>query len=198
MTTIADLPDFNKTHKRQRGYKPCPPEAIAKYRGRLPDLLVDTWAAAGFQDFSDGFLWSVNPDEFRDVVAGFVHDDQLENVDVMFRTGLGSLILAHKGKLFHFSAITMATLALPDSLEIVLDLYFSERMSLNDIFFLNLYKKGLKRLGPPAEDEVYALVPAPAIGGEIVADHLQKANLRVYLDYLSQLGPENIPSISTE
>lgn len=41
MTTLADSTDFSKAHRRQRTYKACPPELIAKYRGRLPDVLVN-------------------------------------------------------------------------------------------------------------------------------------------------------------
>ncbi|OFA06902.1 GAD-like domain-containing protein [Duganella sp. HH101] len=187
MTTITDLPAFSKAHKRQRSYQPCPAETIAKYRGRLPDVLVDSWQEHGFQEFSDGFLWTVNPDDYRDVIANFVHGYQIDDLDVILRTGLGDMIVSHKGKLFYFSVVTMVSMPLPDSLEPVLGLHLSQPALVNGIFFLSMYKKALKRLGPPAEDEVYALVPAPAIGGEVAADHLQKAKLRVYLDYLAQL-----------
>jgi hypothetical protein len=188
MTTLADSTDFSKVHKKQRTYQVCPPALIAKYRGRLPDVLVNTWEASGFQSFSDGFLWTVNPDALRDVAAEFKNQFETEHIDVMFRTAFGDLIVSHKGKLYHLSAVTMLSDALPDRLESVLDLHFGQKMFLDSIFFFNLFKKGLKRLGAPEEDEVYALVPAPAIGGEITADHLQKAKLRVYLNYLAQLS----------
>lgn len=187
MTTLADSTDFSKAHKRQRTYKACPPELIAKYRGRLPDVLVNTWEASGFQEFSDGFLWTVNPDELRDVAADFPNNFQTEFIDVIFRTAFGDLIVSHKGKLYHLSAVTMRSDSLPDRLEHVLALHFGQKRFLDAIFFLNMFKKGLKRLGAPAEDEVYALVPAPAMGGDITADNLEKAKLRVYLNFLAQL-----------
>ncbi|RKH05773.1 DUF1851 domain-containing protein [Corallococcus sp. CA053C] len=185
MTTLADSKDFSKAHQRQRTYKACPPELIAKYRGRLPDVLVNTWEVSGFQEFSDGFLWTVNPDELRDVAADFASTFQTEFIDVIFRTAFGDLIVSHKGKLYHLSVVTMLSDSLPDRLEAVLDLHFGQKVFLNSIFFLNMFKKGLKRLGAPTEDEVYALVPAPAMGGDITADNLQKAKLRVYLNYLA-------------
>ena len=187
MTTFADSLEFSKAHQRQRTYKACPPELIAKYRGRLPDVLVNTWEASGFQEFSDGFLWTVNPDELRDVAADFANNFQTEFIDVIFRTAFGDLITSHKGKLYHLSVVTMLGDSLPDRLEHVLELHFAQKRFLNSIFFMNMFKKGLKRLGAPAEDEVYALVPAPAMGGSIAAENLQKAKLRVYLNYLAQL-----------
>ncbi|MCP3140512.1 GAD-like domain-containing protein [Pyxidicoccus xibeiensis] len=187
MKTIADSQDFAKAHKRQRTYKDCPPELVEKYRGRLPDVLLDTWAASGFQEFSNGFLWTVNPDEFRDVVEDFVPQSQAESADVIFRTAFGDLVTSYKGKLYHFSAVTMRSDDLPGPLGRIMDLYFGQKRFLDAIFFFSMFKKALKRLGAPAEDEVYALVPARAMGGEIAAENLEKANLRVYLNYLSQL-----------
>lgn len=187
MKTLADFPEFSKAHKKQRTYQNCAPALAAKYRGRLPDVLVNTWEASGFQSFSGGFLWTVNPDDLRDTAADFKNNFEIELIDVIFRTGLGDLIVAHKAKLYHLSAVTMRSSSLPDPLESIIDLYFGQKMLLDSIFFMNLFKKGLKRLGEPAEDEVYALVPAPAIGGDIAADNLQKAKLQVYLNYLAQL-----------
>ena len=148
MTTIADQDDFNKAHKRQRTYKACPPELIEKYRGRLPDLLVDTWVAFGFQNFSDGFLWSVNPDEFRELISNFLYDFQGDRVDVMFRTAFGDMLISYKGKLINFSAATMRHSNLPDSLEAVLGLHLGQPTFLDSIFFFDLFKKALKKLGP--------------------------------------------------
>jgi hypothetical protein len=116
-----------------------------------------------------------------------VFGNQVDDAGVIFRTALGDMVVSHKGKLFHFSAVTMQSDKLTDNLAIVLRLYFGVKQPLNDLFFFNMYKKALKRLGPPAEDEVYALVPAPAAGGKITADHLEKAKLRVHLNYLAQL-----------
>lgn len=187
MTTIADQQGFNKAHKRQRQYKACPPDLIDKYRGRLPDLLIDTWAAFGFQEFSDGFLWSVNPDEFRDIVRDFLYDFQVELVDVIFRTAFGDMIISYQGKLIHFSAVMMRHDTLPDNLGAVLELHLALPQSLKAIFFFDLFKKALKKLGAPSEDEVYAFAPAPMLGGDISVDNLSKGNLRTYLHFLSQL-----------
>lgn len=187
MNTIVDLPFFGKAHKKHASYRPCPPELISKYRGRLPDLLVDSWASHGFQNFSDGFLWSVDPDQYRPLAAGFVHAEQLDDIDVMFRTAFGDMLISHLGRMFHFSALTMESDDVPNVLEALLEYGLSQPSALNSLYFFKLYKQALKRLGPLAEDEVYALVPARPLGGEIALDNLEKANLAVYLDILSQL-----------
>lgn len=107
MMTIQHLADFSRAHGQSHTYKPCPPTVIEKYQPLLPEILTDTWREAGFQVFSGGFLWSVNPDEFRDIIADFLHDYQIQDVHVMFRTAFGDMILSYKGKFYHFSVVTM-------------------------------------------------------------------------------------------
>jgi len=189
MTSIVDLPYFGKAHSKKHTYKECPPEVVQKYRGRLPDILIETWTAFGFQEFSNGFLWSVNPDEFRDVIADFLYSDQIDLANVVFRSGLGDMIVSYEGSLVHFSAVTMRHAKMAGTLESILEMDLSHPQSLSSIFFYNMYKSALKKLGKPSEDEMFGLVPAPAIGGEIRADNLQKVNLRIYMNYLAQLQP---------
>lgn len=187
MTIIADIPEFKNVHKKASTYKACPPDVVQKYRGVLPDLLTDTWQAAGFQSFSNGFLWSVNPDEYRAVISDFLYDFQIEDVHVAFRTAFGDMILWFQGQFYHFSAVTLRHGAMTGTLELILEMYLGRRRSLNDIFFFDLFRKAYKRLGPPTEEEVYGFFPAVPLGGEIAAENLQKVNLRAHLAFLSEL-----------
>ena len=190
MKTLRDILAFNKLHKNARTYMECPEEVIVKYEGVLPSIITNSWKIYGFEEMSSGFLWTVNPDEYREYVASFVYPEQLPDVNVIMRTGLGCMILQYRNKFVHFSAVTMRHNALDRPFELVLDLDLGERQFLNSIFFFDLFEKALKRLGPISEEEVYGLVPAPALGGTLDAEHLQKMNLASYLDYLAELQPE--------
>ncbi|HEV7994558.1 MAG TPA: GAD-like domain-containing protein [Gemmatimonadaceae bacterium] len=186
MTSLADLPQFTKVHKKVRSYQPCPPELVQKYRGRLPEILVETWERFGFQEFSDGFLWSVNPDEFRDVISEFLYDYQSEFVDVVFRTAMGDMIIAYKGELVHFSAVTMRHGRMTGSLESVLEMDLGQPQFLKSIFFFDLFKIARKKLGSLSPDEMYGLVPPVSLGGEITPENLQKVDLRRHLHDLAR------------
>lgn len=186
MMTLAQLTDFNKVHKKAGTYKRCPPEVIERYQGILPEILTATWKESGFQVFSEGFLWSVNPDEFRDVVAGFVHEYQIEDVHVIFRTAFGDMILSYRNKFYHFCAVTMNHGELMGSLNAILEVHLAEIEFLNSVFFFDLFKKAKKKLGEISEDEVYGFFPAIQAGGDLVVENLRIVNLLSHLHLLAQ------------
>jgi hypothetical protein len=66
--TLRDLPDFAKAHKRFVTYRACPPATVERYRGLVRDIITSSWAKHGFEEIGNGFLWTVDPDDDRDVV----------------------------------------------------------------------------------------------------------------------------------
>ncbi|MDD1605667.1 MAG: DUF1851 domain-containing protein [Methylococcaceae bacterium] len=187
MTTIAQLTCFNEFHKNVSTYKICPSEVIEKYSGILPELLIATWKETGFQNFSNGFLWSVNPDEYRNIISDFLHDYQIDDVHVIFRTAFGDMILFYKGIFYHFCIVTMRHSKLTGTLDAILEMDMAQKYFLDSIFFFNLFKKAKKNLGELTEDEVYGFFPALPLGSAILVENLQKVNLCAHLHFLSQL-----------
>jgi hypothetical protein len=188
MKTLSDLSDFSRTHKDVRTYEPAPPELVEQYANVLPDILINTWKESGFQSFSRGFLWTVNPNEYRDIIAEFVYEYQVNDLNVVFRTAFGDMIFAYRKKLYHFSAVTMRHSELTGALEAVLEIHLAEREFLNSIFFFNLFKQAMKKLGEVSVDEVYGFFPVLPLGGELDIDNVRKVNLRAHLHLLSQTG----------
>jgi len=45
-----------------------PPEAIEKWRGKLPELLLTYWQEVGWCCYANGLFWIVNPDDYEDLV----------------------------------------------------------------------------------------------------------------------------------
>jgi hypothetical protein len=191
--TISELPHFGALHRVKKAYAECPPEVLAKYRGIVPKILANTWEQFGFQEFSNGFLWSVNPDAFRAVVSGFVYPDQLEESHVLFRTGFGDLIISYKGKLFHFSAVTLIHAELSGTLEQVLEMDLGQREFANSIFFLTQFNGARKKLGSPTESEVYGASLGVPLRGVFNIDMLRKLNLREHLRLLSLIAKPKAP-----
>ena len=184
--TINNLPHFSKLHKAET-YNSCPQELADKYRTVLPEIIIDSWEQFGFQKFSNGFLWTVNPDEFREIAGDFLHEYQIPEVHVLFRTGFGDLILLYKSKMFHLSALTLKHGQLAGTIELVLELHFGQRETANAVFFFKEFKDARKRLGDITEEEAYSPVPVIPLGGTFDVANMQKVNLQAHLHFLSQL-----------
>jgi hypothetical protein len=183
---ITELSHFSAICKPWKTYEACPTEVVEKYAGVLPEILINTWRDDGFQQFSNGFLWSVNPDEYRDVVADFIYEPQRPDAHVLFRTAFGDLIFQYKSKMFHLSAVTLRHGELGGALDLVLEVHLGQRDFANSIFFLKEFRAARKALGDLTSEEVYGLVPAAPLGGTLDIQNMQKVNLKAHLHFLSQ------------
>jgi hypothetical protein len=55
-----------------------------------------------------------------------------------------------------------------------------------------MFKPALRKLGQLKHDEMYGLVPALALGGEVSLDHLQKVKAVEHLVILAQFAPLDV------
>lgn len=72
------------------------PETIEKWRGKLPDQLLTYWHGEGWCSYADGLFWTVDPDEYEDLVDEWLEDSPLAQIDVFHviaRTAFGTLYL---------------------------------------------------------------------------------------------------------
>lgn len=185
--TIFDIGDFSKIHKKYTSHAPFSSELISKYENKVPEKLMNSWKEFGLTSFSDGFLWLVFPDDYRDVISNFIYPEQVPEAHVFMRTGFGDIIFLYKNKIFKISAVTLQTIELGGYFDAVIDLNLCTRRSLNLVFFFDLYKKAFKSLGSLDSDEVYGFFPHPSIGGAIDVNTLKKVKLVPYLSMISQV-----------
>jgi len=78
------------------GCRPVSEETFNKYRGKLPDKLLEYWREFGFCGCGEGRLWMVDPAAFEDVVEAWLEDTPLAGSDhyhVFARTAFGELFL---------------------------------------------------------------------------------------------------------
>lgn len=181
MKTLTDFEDFVSLLKPVETYSNCNPELIKNYADILPEILINSWVNYGFQKFSKGFLWTVDPDKYRYLPELFIHNFKSLDSHVIFRTAFGDFIFYHQENLYSYSVVTSLSLKLGSSIETLMNFNFAWKESLNNMYFLNIYKKALKKIGPIAEDEIYAYIPALQIGGEMDIKNLQKQNMKSYL-----------------
>ncbi len=73
-----------------------PPEKIARFRGKLPEKLLEYWQAYGWCGYAKGLFWTVDPDEWEDELDAWIGDTEFMERDayyVIARTAFGELIL---------------------------------------------------------------------------------------------------------
>ncbi len=190
-----------------------PQSSIEKWRGKLPNQLLTYWQQEGWCAYVDGIIWTVNPDDYEDIVDEWLEDTQLEQIDsfhVIARSAFGKLYLcgARCGRNLtinpHISAITGLAKELKQKTSEDLDLSiksFFGSVSISDFDVKDESRKGLfqravKKLGLLEPDEMYAFQPALMLGGNMRLENLERVKLDQQLTILRQLGQPSL-SIST-
>lgn len=185
-----------------------PAEKIEKFRGKLPDKLLEYWQAYGWCGYADGLFWTVDPDEWEDELDDWIGDTEFMERDsyyVIARTAFGELILWGEQTGQSLKVVTAYGMIFPafndeefreDGPDLSLQLVFSassrNSYDTNDEDEKPLFERALAKLGPLDHDTMYGFVPALPLGGKASLEHLQKLDAHVHLNILSQLTDRQI------
>lgn len=189
--------------------RPVTADEVERYRGLLPDKLLEYWQDVGWSGFADGLFWLVNPEDYEHLVAMWLEDTPFEALDTyraIARTAFGKLYVwgEKTNRSLTISCPTHAIIAIekevksvePDP-EIAVQAFFAtsdkEGYGLTDMNDKPLFPQALKKLGPLGPDEVYGFEPVLIAGGEWSANNLAKLNLDIHLTILRQMAPPKIP-----
>jgi len=175
-----------------------PPSSIERYKGVLPDKLLEYWIEHGWGGYGDGIFWIVNPQEYEGVTASLIGGTPLEKRDryhIIARGAFGDLflfgentgfsvkILAHlsryRGSEYELTAADMDT-------EVQSFFLSKEKASVD---FDDMFESAKSKLGVLKHDEMYGFVPALAFGGPCELSHLEKVKTLEHLILLSQICP---------
>ncbi|MGF6276056.1 hypothetical protein ABIB38_004463 [Massilia sp. UYP11] len=186
-----------------------PMEAIQKWRGKLPDQLLKYWQAEGWCGYANGLFWTVNPDDYEDLVDEWLADTPLEQLDsfhAIARTAFGCLYLwgEKTGDSVTVACSINSIIAFSSNLKQEMDdpdfdarVFFSNKSpdhcDLKDESGQPLFERALAKLGPLEPDELYGFEPALVLGGKMRLENLTKLNLDVHLTILRQLASPTLP-----
>ena len=173
-----------------------PVSSIDRYRGRLPNQLLEYWAEHGWCGYGDGIFWLVNPQEYDGVVSSWIERTTFEERDtyhLIARSAFGDLYLwgektgASLDITSHLSRYTTHTsIYTGDQMDKGFQSFlFSVGVDSND--YGDLFKPAKKKLGTLGHDEMYGFVPALMFGGPDTLDHLEKVKAVEHLTLLSQI-----------
>ncbi|VVN23523.1 hypothetical protein PS623_04412 [Pseudomonas fluorescens] len=180
-----------------------PAASIDKYQSKLPPALLGYWLEEGWCSFADGLFWIVDPDAYKATLDKCLQGSGLAEIDnyhVIARDAFGSLYAwgERYQRKITVSSLAGGIVALknqlqkanpqPDrSLGIFLGSTRRDSLDFDDNHGKPLFQRALAKLGPVAEDEMYAFEPALCIGGKAVLEHMVKVKMVEHLRTLDQL-----------
>jgi hypothetical protein len=187
-----------------------PPQDIEKWRGKLPEQLLTYWSEEGWCSYAKGLFWTVNPEDYEDLVDEWLTDTPLEQADsfhAIARSAFGDIYICGEQSggniticcsLNGISAIAKSLTPKSDEKKDSSIRSFFAASSLADFDLKDergypLFERALEKLGPLEPDEVYGFEPAIVLGGKMRLENLAKLKLDVHLTILRQLASPRLP-----
>ncbi|QBO37453.1 DUF1851 domain-containing protein [Periweissella cryptocerci] len=180
-----ELKDFKKESD-------VPKETIEKYRNILPFELIEVWENYGFGSFYSGYLKTVNPDEYTDVLdeaAPF-----FSKGNVIFTTGLADVITWEEPQAAEANGYAYLVMFRNGEFKGLatrnLEFFFEDIIN-EDVFQRNEellatpYFEAVKQQGEPAYDEAFGYTPLLVLGGHDSIESLQKVDLMAHIALIS-------------
>ena len=187
---------------------PVSAETLAKYRGKLPDRLLEYWQEFGFCGFKDGIFWLTNPEDYEDILAEWLPEDELKKKKhyVIARSGFGELFVwnSELGNEYEISSlwgwILKRDIHFSDWIrdgraDEVIDIFIGsnryEELDTQDNDGNPLFQRCVELWGPLAENEMFTFAPYPFISDSKTLDAIRKADLFINFDLVRQMiAPE--------
>jgi hypothetical protein len=189
-------PQFNKV-------QPLPSD-IEKFRGKLPDKLLEYWQDHGWGGFHSGLFWLVNPSDYTEVVDAWLSNNGIEGRDSYFaiaRTAFGRVFLWNKssGQTATISGLFSEIITTPpnrsvlagdevSAVEAFMATKEPDALDIEDEKEKKIFKRAVEKLGALKADEMYGFEPALVIGGAPKLDNLVKVKVIEHLILLQQFG----------
>ncbi|WP_322403611.1 GAD-like domain-containing protein [Massilia luteola] len=187
-----------------------PASSIEKWRDKLPDQLLTYWKNEGWCGYANGLFWTVDPDEYEDLIDEWLEDTKLEEIDsfhVIARSAFGDLYACgeNTGRSVTIACPLNNIIAFKnklkpkpkDDLDLSIRAFFSlsepKDFDLKDENSQPLFKRASEKLGQLAPDEMYGFEPALVLGGKIRLENLFKVKTDVHLTILRQLASPALP-----
>ncbi|MEZ5508236.1 MAG: GAD-like domain-containing protein [Gammaproteobacteria bacterium] len=193
---------------------PATTDSIEKYRGLLPDRLLEYLAEFGFCRFAKGLFWIVNPERYEHIKNDWLPDNVVDRSQchVIARNAFADLYVWSKthGHIFTIESVD-GRVFLKDgdkgwleegnetrAIQAFLGLKEKDELDREDFDFdpeISIFDYAIEQFGPLAEDEMFTFEPALFLSGEQSCQNVRKVNLFIQLDILSNLAPKDVLDI---
>ena len=211
--------EFEHTMGVHRGFPivsstAVPSEVLEQYDGVLPKNLLTYWERHGWCGYNNGLYWTVNPNDYRDIIERLCALSQLDDPSETFviaRGAFGNLEIwnSKRGNVMSYYPvigllnqwhIDVKPEKTEEELESSMASFFwrasSYRHDQVDEYEEPLFERALEKFGPLAENEIYAFVPATCLGGKWLLENLQKVDITTHIEMLMDLEEPSIDILS--
>lgn len=171
-----------------------PPKAgaVEKYRGLLPDSLLELWENVGWGKYGAGMIEIVDPEDYEATLELWLGKKKDNYVPVA---------ISAFGELFYYRKLTETdedVCMLDPHFRRVetcvwsLNGYFNDFLTdgeiIDDVLRKELFEAGKTKKEALAAGEIYFFSPALILGGAEAPEHLDKGNAAVHLHLLFEMG----------
>jgi hypothetical protein len=167
--------------------KDVPATTFERYRGKLPDKLLEYWGQHGWCGFGNGLLRTVDPDEWKDELEAWIGDTPFMERDsfyVIARSAFGELIL--------WGTKTGQSLQIVPAYGGLFPAFDDEKFQRRGADkALQLFFSSNTRANYDLKD-ADGFVPALPLGGGLKLENLRKLGAHVHLDMLSQVAERQV------
>lgn len=185
-------------------------EIMHKYKGKVPETLINYWKEYGWCGYGEGIFWTVNPEEYKEVVDEWLQDTPFESLDSYHliaigafgemllwgeKTGNSLTITASYGMIFP-SDKTEFIEEDSNGLDFLIKALFSglkkTSMDIKDANREFIFDKVRMLLGTLNPGEMYGFSPSIMMGGDVNIYNVKKVNAAAHLLFLASLGEKMI------
>lgn len=162
--------------------KKVPLDLIDTYRNKIPKLIIQIWEDYGFGSFMNGFLRTINPNEFQDILQRTYYMGT-KSLPV-FVTALGDMIVWEENTYLTIMRFRHGTFSIMEKgcsyfLNDLTDDEYIEEFFKPQNYYIALQKQGTLRY-----DECFGYVPLLCLGGSEDANRLKKVKLLEHLELI--------------
>ena len=173
------LKDFKKE-------KEMPKEIIEKYKGQVPDEVIEIWKNYGLGSFLNGYLRVINPDDYKELVEETYFRGK-ESIP-LFTTAFADVITGQKNRYIGIIFYKEEDFDIIDSgMDFFFTDIYTEDSLRNDFFDLNLYEKAVKKYGELEYNQSFCFVPLLGLGGKKSIDNLDKGDTLTHIYLITEL-----------
>lgn len=178
---------FKQFHGTGRLWRTPTQDELAACEGSLSEQMVGDWRKNGWRCFLDGLIWFINPADYAPMLKDWL--ERPERFVPFARTSFGDLFLADERMESYVLDVHSGGCRETGGgdVDYFVDFTLTSEPYLRDMLRFDLHKKALAKLGELQESEMYAFVPALALGGDEELPYVRIEKLFPQLGILSQL-----------
>ncbi len=184
-----------------------PKETLAKFRGKLPDRLLQYWESYGWAQYGGGRFQTVNPEDYQYTIDSWLSGTEFGVKDNFYLIGysaFGTLYIFGEKYATSLSIVAPDAVAIwdddePGDLNFEVDFLFSslkkDDLDLMDEDGRPLFERASKMHGALKPGEIFGFFPALALGGPTKLENIKRVKAQPYLDFLAEISELSVMTV---